>query len=1004
MLVVVLSAVPLYADSTVRYEAVFSDGTRLEGEQITGWGVHPGTPQLDNTYLQDAKRPLRWLRNLSLKPWRIPAAGGGYIEFVGGDRIIGRVIGSRPSSEAGGVYTPAHLLVAPAMSLPAVSHSRSKQPTPVRVLIGSIRRIVMTETPRPGRRGGTLLYHDARRVDFVGIRPGYDSLHLLLSNGSLNVKLTDIAEVNFPRIDPWDAYFRALGTLSPSCRSRLVRFETVGGLIATGSELRFRAMPYPTDEHLTRALAHLKRIEEHLARAQKTMKEQTEKFDKARAEYTRQSGELDKQLEAARKSHDKARADLKLRSDQQKKKDADLLTEKRRKLDREFKLADEAMVKRLAGEKPEKRGAMLKAFRLKQTRLRKTRDDALEAEKSKLYRQRLKELADSDTREMQKFTRLEADFKKRADKLKKQFAQATSLWERQSRSLNHARAQRAAATGAGGGSKTWRHVIQPVWSLDALHVPFNRICMRWSFAPDRVPLSRAHPTVSVSPPLQPWRVDRNSEGKFFRSGGRSYAWGFGVHAYSELSFTLPRFANSFQARLGLDCIVADGGCVRARVFGGSTTEKPLYESGLLVGSKKTVNTATIAIKPPANGPNRLILQADTAHHGRPSGTDPLNIRDKLDWLDPVIGFDHSALREAVQREAVKQRRAWNGWTVKFDKRGVYTWTTRFWKDQPTGPGRFATLIRAEKHPLVLSRQITVGPRDNWLTVDVGTFDGDTFRMELLPPRIDKKKMAPELVPVRQEWQKRNAPPAFAIGQYRGKKVTIELIQPPGGPGLCWLAARIGDELPGEYRLAVALKSVGKENMKVPKGLGWALQSETVDKPGRLALIEINRLGGLVNFWNPTVAPIRDSEFANILIGDKWTGGDKGFMTLAKVTGLKSLLLAGDAGISDAAVEKLQAQIPALTVRRFDWTPSGLWGPRCHMVTKNLSGKDVIVYWSDFNGKHSSSRKLKPNAAAHHGSAFGCRYEAHIDGELVETYNVPSTPGEKAYVIWEIKGK
>ena len=912
------AAPPLHADSTVRYEAVFSDGTRLEGEQITGWGVHPGTPQLDNTSLQDAKRPLRWLRNLSLKPWRMPPTGGGYIEFVGGDRIIGRVVGSRPSSEAGGVYTPAHLLVAPAMSLPAVSHSRLKQPTPLRVLIGSIRRIVMTETPRLGRRGGTLLYHDARRVDFVGIRPGYDSLRLLLSSGSLNVKLTDIAEVNFPEIDPWGAYFRELGVLSPACRSRLMRLETAGGLIATGSELRFRAMPYPTDEHLTRALAHLKRIEEHLARAQKTMKEQTEKFDKARAEYTRQSGELDKQFKAAR--------------------------------------------------------------------------------------QRLKELADSDPREMQKFTRLEADFKKRADKLKKQFAQATSLWERHSRSLNHARAQRAAATGAGGGSETWRHVIQPVWSLDALHVPFNRICMRWSFAPDRVPLSRAHPTVSVNPPLQPWRADRNSEGKLFRSGGRSYAWGFGVHAYSELSFMLPRFANSFQTRLGLDRIVADGGCVRARVFGGSTTEKPLYESGMLVGSKKTVNTGPIAIRPPANGPNRLILQADTAHRGRPSGTDPLNIRDKLDWLDPVIGFDRSALREAVQREAVRQRRAWQGWTVKFDKRGAYTWTTRFWKDTPTGPGRFATLIRAEKHPLVLSRQITVGPRDNWLTVDAGTFEGDTFGLVTLPPRIDKKKMTPKLIPLRQEWQKRNAPPAFAIGQYRGKKVTIELIQPPGGPGLCWQAARIGDKLPGEYRLAAALKSVGKENMKVPKGLGWALQSETVDKPGRLALLEIHRLGGLVNFWNPTVAPIRDSEFANILIGDKWTGGDKGFMMLAKVTGLKSLLLAGDAGISGAAVEKLQAQRPALTVRRFDWTPSGLWGPRCHMVTKNLSGKDVIVYWSDFNGKHSYSRKIKPNAAAHHGSAFGCRYEAHIDDKLVETYNVPSTPGEKAYVIWEIKGK
>ena len=1001
------AAAPPHADSAARYEALFSDGTRLEGKQVTGWGAHPGSPRLDDTPLQDAKRPLRWLRNRGLKPWRMPAARSGYIEFVGGDRIVGRVTGSHPSSESGGIHTPAHLLVIPAEKLHVTPHS--KQPKPVRVLIGGIRRIVMTPTSSRRCRAGSLLYDDGRRVDFVGIRPGEDSLRLLLSNGTLEVKLAEVAEVHFPRIDPWDAYFRELGILSPACRSRLMRFETADGLIATGSELRFDVMPYATTLHYQQALAHIKRLDEHIARLQDQMKEHRKKFDQARAEYSKQSGELENQRKAARKAYEKAKADVRRRIDQQKKEDADRLTKERLKIDREFKSADEATVKRLAAEKPEKRDGTLKAFRLKQAQLRKTREQSLETERARLDKQRQKELADSDARETREFKRLETDCRNRLRQVISRLNQATGQWDRHSGTINRARSQRAAA-GADGSSDTWHHVIQPVWSLDALRVPFNRICMRWSFAPGRVPLSRAYPTASVSPPLQPWRVDRNSEGRFFYSGGRQYAWGFSVHAYSELSFTLPRCANSFQARLGLDRIVDTGGCVRARVFGGAATDKPLYESPLLIGSKKTVATGSIAIGSPAKGPKRLVLQADTAHRGRPRGTDPLNIRDKLNWLDPVIGFDAAGLQDAVHRQAVEQLHPWKGWTVKFDKRGAYTWTSRFWKDKPPGRGCFLTMIRAEKHPLVLSREITVGPRDNWLTVDTGVFDGDTFRPKTISLRIDKKEARPELTPVKQDWQRRNAPPAFAIGQYRRKKITLELIQPADGTGLCWQAARISDELPEEYRLARVLKKMGKADMKVPHMLGWALQSRAVSDPERLALLEIHRLGGGVNFWNPTIAGFQPNELNNVLVGREWTGGDKAFMTLAKLGSLKSLLLAGDAGISAAAVEKLKAARPDLTVRPFDRTPSGSGRP-CYMVIKNLCDKDVVVYWADFDGKLSHPRKMRPNANVHQSTRLGCRYEVYIDDKLIDTYNVAPynvavTPASRrrSYVVWEIKGK
>jgi len=741
------AAAPLHADAAARYEAVFSDGTRLEGERITGWGKYPGSPHLDNAPLVDKKRPLRWLRDRSLRPWNMPADCSGFIEFVTGDRIVGQVTGSRPSSAADGARTPAHLLVMPVERLDATSYSR--QPTPVRVLTGSIRRVVMKPTGGLRCQPGTLFYRDGRRVAFVSLRLGQDCLRLLLSDGTLNVKFADVAEVHFPRIDPWEAYFRELGILSPACRSRLIRFETTGGLIATASELRFHAVPYPSLEYHQRIMATVKRLDAHVMRLQKHEEQQQKRFDRMRADHARQSDEFKKRLQAARQAYQRAKADLEHRTDPRKKRDSSRLT-----------------------------------------------------------------------RELQKLKRAEAEHRTRSGYFKKRIEHAIAQWQRRSSSIDQIRAQRDAAR-AHSGSGSWRHIIQPAWSLDALWVPFGGICMRWSFSPDRLPLSRVCPTASVSPALQPWCLNRNSRGQLLRSGGQQYGWGFGVHAYSELAFALPQCATSFRSRLGLDRIVDTGGCVRARIFDGSTAKKPLYASGLLIGSKKTVDTGPIAIGTPAKGPKRLILQADTAHRDRPSGTDPLNIRDKLDWLEPVIGFDLPGLQKAVDRKIVDQQDAWKGWTVKFDKRGGYIWTGRFQKDRSTERGSFRTTLQAGKHPLVLSRSIAVGPDDNWLTVGAGQFAAaGTSRPAAASLRIDNKEIKPEEPPIRQAWQRKDAPMVFAVRQYRRKKVTLELTQPTGSTEVFWHTVGLSDELPQEYRIAAALKKVMALRNSKPLPAKW----------------------------------------------------------------------------------------------------------------------------------------------------------------------------------------
>jgi len=673
---------PLRADIAPRYEAVFSDGSRLEGEQLTGWSKHAYSPRLDGTSLNDPKRPLRWLKDRRLKPWRKESWCTGYIEFVGGDRIIGRVVGSRPGRDAGGVRIGAHLLVAPATNpkIPA----RIQSPRQIRVRIDAVRRIVMTPNPREYYHPGRLVRKGGQNVDFASLRVGEDSLKLLLSNTAIIVKFDDIAEICFPQVDPWEAYFRMLGVLSPAGRSRLVRFETIDGLIATTSALRTEEQAFATDTLKQRALLHLKKFNADLAGLEPELKEHEKTLASVRAEYAKLSTQL-----AKSPASDRSR--------------------------------------RLAQMKPQVDRALQKRDNTK-------------------------------------------------------------------RHIAYVKLQRGRTHGAGGSSDTWSHVIQPIWSLDALRVPFNRIHMRWSLAPDRVPLSMIRPTASVNPQFQSWRAGRTSGGQSFYSAGREYCWGFAVHAYSELSFTLPKCANSFQARLGLDSAVAKGGCVQARVLLGSTDEKQnknkrktLYASEMLVGSIKTVDTGRLAIGPAGDGQRVLTLQADIAHKGRPRGADPLNIRDKFNWLEPVIGFDANGFQDAVLRETVKQMRPWKGWTVKFDRRGQYTWTGHLLTNKdPIGRMHFRPMVRAEKHPLVFSRQITITARDNWLTVDAGVFDDNgAYSPRAVSLRVDKEVIEPRKPPARQTWQTRDAPPVFSIGQYRGKKVTLELTQKPDGTNLYW---------------------------------------------------------------------------------------------------------------------------------------------------------------------------------------------------------------------------
>ena len=854
----------LHAQGASRYEAVLFDGTRLRGDKVSGWHEHPASPRLDNTALFDAKRPLRWLRDDRLKAWRPGEGCPGYIEFVGGDRLVGRIAGVQQADVIDGVHVPAHLQVKPAAPL---HDPAGGSPQYVRVLPQRIQRVVFRPASLRLLEGGTVFYLDGRRLVFVGLRWKEDSVVLLLKGGTCEVKLSEVAEVHLPGIDPWQAYYHELAVLSPRCRSRLMRIETPRGLIATGSDLRFGAAPYATAEHTRQAMGPVKRLDEQIARM---------------------------------------RNELKARVDQ-----------------------------------------------------------------------------------------------------------ATAQWANRLKAIEQAISQRGALPGAVGTSGTWYHILQPVWSLDPLWVPFRSIYTWWSFAPEQVSLCRVPPASTVNPPLLPVYTNRNSAGELLRSGGRQYAWGFAVHAYSELRFPLPKCARAFHSHIGLDHIVGPGGCARARVHVGSTGGKPAYEGPLLVGSKKTVETGRVALDLPPDGPRQLILQADPASRDSPPGADPLNIRDKLDWLDPWLELDTAALQDQVRGQVGPLIAASQGWTLSLDRRGVYTWTSRLDEAGGSGGRRFLTMLRAQGQPLRLSRRMKIGPTDKWLAVNVGLPTGENPRPDVVALRVGRRKVQPRKVPIRQLWQSRPAPLVFPLAGHQGKKITLELTQPAGGKPLHWQAVSTLAVPPAAYRLVDIMTLVGKSDMQVPYELGVALQSDRISKQEKLAALEINQLGGMVNFRPGLTADVPLDTLANILVDKDWTGGDKTFIrTFAmfkRMSSLRTLLVTEDSRISDGAIAKLRAEMPKLTITRIvKRIPSLEGGKDCYVTWRNLTGKEVLVLYINPSGKLQGSRYLKPGQELKRKTRVGWSYEAHYlrwDHRQVSKY-APLPPLATHVVtpdaVWDIR--
>lgn len=311
-------------------------------------------------------------------------------------------------------------------------------------------------------------------------------------------------------------------------------------------------------------------------------------------------------------------------------------------------------------------------------------------------------------------------------------------------------------TVGGEGPEHWFHLCQPAWSLDLLAVPHRQVRRRVVIDSGQTPLtalplsaSRGQGLVTGAP--TPSRLDASLAGGPLLAKGHEAAWGVAVHAPHELVFELPASARRLRTRLALDHAVGSGGCARGQI---EQQGKKLYESPLLIGSGKVLESGSVPVAP---GP--LALIADPAAHDPPRGADPLDIRDELNWLEPLVEHDPSALRRAVQKSYPAAHPVLAHFTPDPAEAGNWRLVGRFDESDSHACG-FRTLLALDG-PLTITRRIPLAAPTGVLRVTLGRsipaegatldlwIDGNRVHRQTLPALTEPAEPLRIEVPLRQ---------------------------------------------------------------------------------------------------------------------------------------------------------------------------------------------------------------------------------------------------------------
>jgi len=265
-------------------------------------------------------------------------------------------------------------------------------------------------------------------------------------------------------------------------------------------------------------------------------------------------------------------------------------------------------------------------------------------------------------------------------------------------------------------------VVQPSWTMDGICVPLDRIVSESYRRTDEIPLASLPAKVLTQKSMTgfnwPWRRNRGLRGQRMAIGHLQSDSGLAMHSYSEIAFELPKGSISFSSWAGIDRSVRKGGCVRCRIHLDDISNKPVWTSGFMLGSNEPVRVDI----PDLKGARRLILVVEFAHKDRPDGADPLDIRDEVSWLRPMVRIDRSAI-DAAAFDLFDRFPELVGWSIspemkkRISVRPFYDIRRCKWfNTMILDPGRDRS---AKIAPLILTREMDMNLSNAWLLTATG---------------------------------------------------------------------------------------------------------------------------------------------------------------------------------------------------------------------------------------------------------------------------------------------
>ena len=255
--------------------------------------------------------------------------------------------------------------------------------------------------------------------------------------------------------------------------------------------------------------------------------------------------------------------------------------------------------------------------------------------------------------------------------------------------------------------------IEPAWAYTGIRIGAKTDVVSRSYRQtDEVPLSMLPATSleqkSYTGFLWPWQKDRNVRGEELQSGDLRAGHGFGTHSYSEIAIALPPGALTLNTWLGMDHAVGDGGCVQCTIYGDEKKGAPLWQSDFLRGGHAPIRIADLDI----SKNQALVLVTDYAHEKRPPGADPLDIRDEVNWMHPIIKLGETPQVETRDRHArvMDALPLWEGGEALLENPLKGSCVLTWWGHWGHG------LILDIPEPISLKRTVTINTTNAWFQV------------------------------------------------------------------------------------------------------------------------------------------------------------------------------------------------------------------------------------------------------------------------------------------------